>query len=181
MLERYVVVVRRDDGFPTEFRSRRTNQHAANLFRDRPSGRVGVTAGEGGIVKIFSTLDGVGVEDTKPVVDGRRTGQMVAANGLAESPRPTVHREPKPVFLVRLDLDEMISAAERCKLDRAFLPADGFKAGMAQPTVGDALRLLNDHPPVSAMSRHRPAKIREDSSSSSRNIENCRIDVQGDG
>jgi hypothetical protein len=73
MLQRYVVVVGRDDGFPADFCAQLTEQHSADLFRNGLSGCISVTSRAGGIVNVLGTRLRVCVEDTKPVADGFRT------------------------------------------------------------------------------------------------------------
>ena len=45
---------------------------------------------------------------------------------------PLCTMSQKPAVLVRLNFNEMIPAAERCELDCALAPPDGFRSVMAE-------------------------------------------------
>jgi hypothetical protein len=130
-------------------------------------------------VKIFTARIRVRVEDAEPVVYRSRTRQVVVADRLAEGPRPAVNHQPKLVLFIYLDFDEVIPTAECRELERAFVPADGLKARMAERSAGHVLGLLNECPPVSAARGHCPAKFCQDARRNSWIIQGFGFSVQG--
>ena|ERR1017187_425010 len=89
-----------------------------------------------------------------------------------------MHHEPEPAILVSLDFNKVISAAGRCELDRAFRPADGLRAGMAERLARQVGGLRNDRPPIAPESRHSAADIGQDLAGDPGNAQSCSLDVQ---
>ena len=83
-------------------------------------------------MKIFAPASDFASSARSRLSTGCARDKMVVADRLAQGSRPAVHHQPEPAVLVRLDFDEVISAAECCELDRAFVPADGLQTGMAE-------------------------------------------------
>jgi hypothetical protein len=90
-----------------------------------------------------------------------------------------VNHKPKPVVFVCLDFNEVVSAAECCKLDSTFVPADGLKARIAERDASYVLGLLNDLPPVSAASWYCPTKFCQYVPGDPWITQRCSINVQG--
>jgi hypothetical protein len=178
VFERNVVVVGRDHRLPTHLRPQHSRQHETNLLSHRLAGRVGKTTSAGGVVKIFETRIGFGVERAKPLVHRLRTFEMVIADRLPEGPRPAMHHQPEPSILVRLNFNEVISAAEGCELDRASAPTHGLQAGMAKRFAHQVPGLRYDRTAIAPAGRHGPAEIGQDLPGDSRSFQRRSLKVQ---
>src|SRR5258708_6971744 len=89
-----------------------------------------------------------------------------------------MYHEPEPAILVRLNLNEVISAAEGCELERGFIPADRLRFGMAERVGCQVPGLRNDRAAIAAASRHSRAKIGQDLSGDFRIAQGCSLEVQ---
>ena len=123
VFERDVIVVGGDERLPTNLRSQRSGQHSADLCCHGPARSVSITTRMGGVVQIFTAFRRLGLEYAKPATYRLCSRQMVIPDRLTQRPRSTVHHEPNAVVLVCLDLSEVISAAEGCELEHAFIVA----------------------------------------------------------
>jgi hypothetical protein len=107
-----------------------------------------------GIVKILLACIRSGIQCAQPAFNWHCTRQMMIANRLPERSRSTMHHQPEPILLVRLQLKEMVSAAKSRKLDLAFLSAHSLQAGMAQWLVYQFRWLRKNCIPVASSRRH---------------------------
>ena len=105
---------------------------------------------------------------------------MVAVDGLAERPRPAVHHQPEPAILVRLKFNEVIPAAERCELDRAFSPPDRLQAAVTKRLARQVRGLRNGRAAIAPASRHSPTEIGQNLAGDSRDVQGRGIEVQAD-
>jgi hypothetical protein len=73
-----------------------------------------------------------GVERTRALTDRLRARQIAVPNRGADGTRTAVHQQPKPLVPVRLELDEVIAAAEGRELEHAFMASGDLEAGLTE-------------------------------------------------
>src|SRR6185437_436409 len=76
------------------------------------------------------------------------TRKVMIADRLAECPGAAVNHQPEPIFLVPLEFEKVIPAAESCELQFALASPDRLQPGTAQFDRIQALRLSNDSLPI---------------------------------
>ncbi len=104
---------------------------------------------------------------------------MVVADRLTKHPRSAVHHKPQPAILIRLNFDEVITAAERGEFDRSFLPADCVETRMAE-RVCQLRGLRDDRAAVAAARWHSQAQVAEDLAGGPRIVQGRDIKIQPD-
>ncbi len=144
LLPRDVVMVRRYHGIPTDCAVYGGRQRLTDFDGHRSTRRVRETPGAGGVMQIGRADLAVRVECAESTANRRRTSQIVAMNRLPERTRAAVHHQPQAALLVRLELDEVIAAPERRKLDRRVLSTDSFEPIVAEADRRHIVRLRDD-------------------------------------
>src|SRR5262245_29703738 len=103
---------------------------------------------------------------------------MVITDRRAETARTTVHHEPKPARLIRLQLDEMIAAPDCGELQDTGRPPERFKPCVTECRARKIAGHRNSPAPMSALSRYRIAEPRENLASKSRLANRRRFGVK---
>jgi len=104
---------------------------------------------------------------------------MVVANRLTECPRPAVYHEPEPTILIRLNLDKVIPASERCEFENAIIPPDGLETRVTERYSRQVGRLRNSSATVAPASWHSPAQFAQHLSGRSWIVQSCVIHIGG--
>src|ERR1700759_4759054 len=90
---------------------------------------------------------------------------MMVADSRTEAARAAVDHEPQPVRLICLQLDKMVTAANRGKFQYTRRSPEGLQPRITQHCAGNTLRSRNDPLPVPSSRGYRVTQTSEYSAS----------------
>jgi hypothetical protein len=174
---RHVIVISRDDRFPTEVCTDDGLNDGAHLFRHCPSACVCEASCPGGIAEVLGSLVAGRIQCPQASTDVFTLSQVVIANRGADPSGSTVDHQPQATVRIALQLDEMVPATERRKLDQPFVTPYRLQAWMTQRRVRHFRWSRDRLAPISAPRGHGAAESSEDSASCPRIFQRGRFNV----
>src|SRR5688572_25557967 len=104
-----------------------------------PAG-LGIVQGPGDVREVVAAVGGVGLEKAQAEPTGAAALEMMIADGLPQAAGAAVQHQPEPSVLVRLKLEEVVSAAEGAELNLGLAPAHAFERGRGEVAFAESLR-----------------------------------------